>query len=198
MASQFAISESANKGRHQTVLAHLNDRAGRFDLISEKLNEVFQRQIRSADINEAGFQAIRSSLIASYSSISEEHKTTRAILSQCQGQSQQRLQDRVTFDTVERTLDSPPIRPGAVEPKTTKTTVYWSHHLYRTPIGLLQIRLNQTRRNRKSKRSIQQVCEESKIAVAFVPPQWLSKVAINYGMKISYGFINNQWRWVPL
>ena len=191
VSSQHAVTESANQERHLTVLTHLDDHSKRDDLNSKKLDKVFQRQVRSIDINEAGFQAVHSSLVAASSSSSEDHKATHALLSQCQGQLQQVLRNHVTFEPVGNTvrLSTPRARDSNT------ITVFWKYSSYRMPIGSLVIALSKSRRGKGSARSTPQVYTKSSIAIQFVPPRWLSRVAINYSMKLSFDSISDQWRW---
>ena len=194
VSSQHIVAESANQERHLTVLSHLDDHSKRDDLISKKLDKVFQRQTRSIDMNEAGFQAIHSSLVATSLSSSEDHKTTHAMLSQYQGQLQQVLRNHVTFGRVGNSVHLS--TPRARDSNTiAETVVFWKYFSYRMPIGLLEIRMNKSRNSKSSGRSTPQVCTESDIAVQFVPPRWLSRVAIKYSMKMSYDLISDQWRW---
>ena len=195
VSSQLTGTESANDVRHQTVLAHLDGHAKYDELNTEKMDEVLQQQGRSIDMNEAGFQAIQSSLIAASSSNSKDHNTTHAMLSQCQGHLQQILRNHITFGTVEHSVHLPSTRPKALDSATSETTVFWNHRFHRLPIGSLQIRLIQTRQTRDSRRSTPQVRTKSKIAVEFAPPRWLSRVAIRYSMKLNCDLIGSQWRW---
>ena len=116
------------------------------------------------------------------------------MLNQCQGQLQQVLRNHVTFGTVGNTvrLSTPRARSSNT---ITETTVFWKYFSYRMPIGLLTIRLNESRQSKSSARSTSQVCTKSDIAITFVPPRWLSGVAINYSMKLNYDLISHQWRW---
>ena len=198
VSSQLTGTESANEVRHQTLLTHLNDRAQSDNLNAERMEDIYQEQMRSIDIKEVGFQAIQSSLMTASSSSSEEHKKTHDMLSQlsqCQGQMQQILRNYVTFETVTHGKHSPSIRPRALRPTITETTVFWKSYSHRFPIGMLRIRMYQTRKIRDSGRAVPQVRTKSEYAVEFVPPQWLSNVVINYSMKLSWDLIDSQWRW---
>ena len=193
-SSQHTVAESANEARHQTVLAHLDNYAERHNISNEKMEEVSQQQLRSIDVNEAGFQAVHSGLISAASSNLEEHKTTHAMLSQCQGQIQQMLRNHLTFGTVGNGVRWSNPRAGASNP-ITETTVFWGRYTYRMPIGMLNMRLNQTRQIRNSRCSAPQSCTESGVVVEFVPPPWLSRVVINYSMKLSCESIKHHLRW---
>lgn len=195
VSSQLTGSESTNGVRHQALLAHLNDRAKSDNLSAEKIDEVFQQHVKSIDINKAGFQAIQSGLMAASSSNSEEHKTTHALLGQFQGQIQQILRSHITFGAAEHSIRSPSNRPRALGPTTTKTVVFWNYYSHRLPIGMLRIRLNQTRKTKNSRRSNAQAGSESEIAVEFVPPRWLSNVLIKYSMNLSWDMNDSQWYW---
>ena len=145
-------------------------------------------------MNEAGFQAVHSSLVAASSSSSEDHKTTHAILNQCQGQLQQVLRNYVSFGTNGNSVHLPTPRTRGSN-TITETFIFWKYSSYRMPIGRLEIRLKESRQKKTSGRSTTQVCTESAIAIEFVPPQWLSRVAINYSMMLSCDLISDQWRW---
>ena len=194
VSSQHTVTESANQERHLTVLAHLDDHSKRDDLNSKKLDKVFQRQVRSLDLSEAGFQAVHSSLVAASSSSSEDHKATHAMLNEFQGQLQKVLRNHVTFGPVGNTVRLSTLRARALN-TITEATVFWKYSSYRMPIGLLKISLSENRQSRSSGRSTLQVCTESVIAIQFVPPRWLSVVALNYSLKLSYDLIGDQWRW---
>ena len=147
------------------------------------------------DMNEAGFQAIHSSLITASSSSSEEHKTIHTMLSQCQGQLQQIIRGRITFGTVGHNALSPSTHPKPSESIASQSTVFWKYYAHRLPIGILRIHLKQSQQTSYSRRSAPQVSTESEIAVEFVPPSWLSTVMINYSMKLNCDLVNSQWRW---
>lgn len=158
------------------------------------MDEGFERQVRSMDMSEAGFQAVHSSLVAASSSSKEDHKKTHALLSQFQGQLQQMVRKHVAFGTIGDgvRLSKPPVRSSN---PMTETTVFWKHSFYWMPIGILKITRKTCQRGRNSSRSASHVSTESDIAVEFVPPRWLSSVLINYSMKRNYDLISDQWRW---
>ena len=147
------------------------------------------------DINEAGLQAIHSGLVNATSTSLEEHKTTHAMLRQCQSQMQTLVRNRVTFGTVEQSLRSASTHTRASGPTTLKTFVFWSYFHYRMPIGMLEIHMKKSREKKMSRHSAPRVCTVSEIAVEFVPPPWLSRVAINYSMKLTCDLISSQWHW---
>lgn len=193
VSSQHSFTESANEAKHQAVLAHLDDHAKRDDVVSEKIDEIFERHVRSMDMNEAGFQAVHSSLVAASSSSKEDHKKTHAMLSRFQSQLQQMVRKHVAFGTIGDgvRLSKPPVRSSN---PMTETTVFWKHSFYCMPIGILKITRETCQRSRDSSRSASHVSTESDIAVEFVPPRWLSSVLINYSMKLSYNLVSRQLR----
>lgn len=195
VTSQLTGTESASGVRHQTVVAHLTDLARSDSHNTEKLDEVSRQQVRSIDIIEQGFQAVQSSLITSSSSDSEEHRTTHAMLSQCQSHMQQLLRKHLTFGVAEDSVHLPSTCPKALNPNTTETAVFWKYRSLCLPVGTLRIHLNQTRKIINSRRSAPQVYDKSKISVEFVPPPWLSSFVINYSMELSRNLINSHWRW---
>lgn len=116
------------------------------------------------------------------------------MLSHCHGQLQQVLRSNVTFGMVESGV--PFSRPRARASDTnTGITVYWKYYSYRMPIGILRIRLRKSQQSQTSSRSTRQIGTESEIAFGFVPPRWLSRVAIAYSMKLDYDLISDQWHW---
>ena len=145
-------------------------------------------------MNEAGFQAVHSNLFATSSSSSEDHKTTHAMLNQCRGQLQQVLRSYISFEKNGNSVHLP-TRCTRGSNTITETTVFWNYSSYRMPIGLLEIRLKESRQKKSSGRLTTQVCTESAIAIEFVPPQWLSRVAIKYSMNLNHDLIRDQWRW---
>ena len=193
--SQNSSTESANEEKHHSILAHLSDHTQSDISNDAKIGEVFQQQVRSININEAGFQAVHSSMFAASSSNSEEHKKTHAILSQCQGLIQEIIRNHITIESVDRSANSPPTRPNAVGDTTTTSMVFWKYRRLRLPIGMLDIKLSQTRQTKRSRRSDPQVSAKSKIKVVFVPPRWLSSVVITYSMKLRYDLTSSRWHW---
>ena len=147
------------------------------------------------DMNEAGLQAVHSGLINATSSNLREHETTRAMLSQCQSQFQTLIRNKVTFGTIERSAKLASTHAGASDPTISETSVFWSQSFYRMPIGTLTICVKKIRETKPSRRSAPRVCTGSEIEVTFVPPQWLSRVALDYSMKVTCNMISSQWRW---
>lgn len=193
VSSQHNFTESANEARHQTVLARFDDHAKRDDVISEKVDEVFEGQVRSMDMSEAGFQAVHSSLVAASSSSKEDHKKTHALLSQFHGEWQQVLRNHVSFGTIGDGVRTSTPATRASDP-IAENNVFWKSSFYRMPIGILKITRKTCQRSRDSSRSASHVSTESDVAVEFVPPRWLSSVLINYSMKLSYDLVSHQLR----
>ena len=194
VSSQQTLTESANEARHQTVLAHLDDHAKSDYVISEKMDESFERHVRSMDMNEAGFQAVHSSLVASSSSSKEDHKITHTMLSHFQGQWQQVLRNHVAFGTIGDGVCSPTPCARASNP-IPDTTVYWKYARYGMPFVMLNFGVDKRQESKNSSRSTSQVCTDSEIVLQFVPPRWLSRVVINYSMRLNYELISAQWHW---
>ena len=195
LTSQTTSIESANEERHHSILAYLDDHTRSGIVNNVKVGEVLQQQVRSSDINEAGFNAVRTSIFAASSSSSEEHKETHAMLRQCQGQLQQIIRDHIAFETNHQNVHSPPTRAKAVRGTHTTSTVFWKDRRLRLPIGMLDINLSQTRQTKRSRRLETQVCAKSRLEVIFVPPLWLSSVVIKYSMNLCCDLISSQWRW---
>ena len=148
VTAQISVSEAANEARHQTVLVHLDDAAERDTRSAEKLQRVFQQQVKSMDINEEAFEAVHSRLLTTASSNLEEHRTTHAMLTQCQGQLQRLLRNHLTFGMANRSVDSPSSCSTASSISMTMMPVFWSYSYHRLPIGTLQISLNQIRKTK--------------------------------------------------
>ena len=195
LSSQVTVSESASAARHQAILAHLDDQTERNNLVTGQIDEVSQLQVRTMDMNEAGLEAVHSGLINAASSNLEEHKTTHAILRQCQSQLQTFIRNNVTFGTVERSVRSVSTHTGASDPTISETSVFWSYSHHRLLIGMLTICVKKIREKKTFRHSAPRVCTGSEIAVEFVPPPWLSRVAINYSMKVTRDLISSQWYW---
>ena len=195
LRSQNASTESANEEKHHSILAHLDDHTKIGILNNVKIGEVCQQQVKSSSINEAGFEAVHSSMLAASSANSEEHKTTHAMLSHYQGLIQGIIRNHITFETIDRGVHSPSTRPKAVGGTHTTSTVYWKYRELRLPIGLLNVTLSQTRQTKRSRLLEPQDCAESGLEVIFVPPRWLSSVVLKYSMNLYCDLISNQWRW---
>ena len=161
------------------------------------MDKIFQQQIRSMDLNEAGFQAVQIGLNTTASSSLSEHRNTHAMITQCQGQLQQIIRNQVTFGTVDQSAP-PHCLTASGKPSATKTSVFWKCSSYHMPIGNLTISWQKSRlkqRSRRSRGSTPQVREASAIKVQFVPPLWLSRAVINYSVKMSCDLVSDQWRW---
>ena len=187
MSSQLNIASSTNEARYEAVLARLKDQVHNGHLNTEKMDDVIQQQATSRVLNEAGLRAIHSSLITTSSSNLDEHKTTRAILSQYHGFR--------CSGTAGHSGHPVSTHYGTSNSSATDMIVFWSHFYDRIPIGRLRVTLIQNRQIRNSGRSTQRVCTKTKFAIQFAPPRWLSKVVINYSMKLSCDSISSQWRW---
>ena len=195
LTSQITSTEPANEERYHSILAHLNDHTKSGIVNNVKVGEVLQQQVRSSDINEAGFKAVHTSIFAASTSSSEEHKETHAMLRQCQGQLQQIIRDHIAFETNYQNVHSPPSRPEALRGTHTTSTVFWRDYRLRLPIGMLDINLSQTRQIRSSKHLETRLCAKSGLEVVFVPPRWLSSVVIKYSMNLCCDLISSEWRW---
>ena len=194
VSSQNTVAESANEVRHQTVLARLDHHTERDDLNSEKMAEVFQHQVKSMDKNESGFQDVHTGQMTASSSNLECHNTTHALLGQCGGWLQQIIRNHVMFGSPEDSVPTSVPRAKASSKAIVETAVFWKYSVYRMPIGVLKIHLRKTWQSRKPSRSTSQVCTGSDIALEFVPPWWLSRMAIRYSMKLSSDLLSNQLR----
>ena len=146
------------------------------------------------DMNEAGFQAVHSGLMAASSSNLECHDTTHALLGQFGGWLQHIIRNRVTFGSPGDSVPTSVPRAKASSKAIVETAVFWKYSVYCMPIGMLTIRLLKTWQSRDPSCSTSQVCTGSDIALEFVPPWWLSRMAIRYSMKLSSDLLSKQLR----
>ena len=194
VSSQLTSAELSCEKRHQVILGRLNNQVHNSDFSLQKLDEVSQQQVRAVDIAEAGFQAVHSGLVNSLTSNQEGHNATHALLSQVGGHLQQILRDRVTFGSVrERAFSSFDCgRISNSSATTMEAPVFWkkrySHYL---PIGALQLDVSPRQESTSSKNSAPEDGMESKITATFVPPRWLSSLAIKYAIVVNYNSMGN-------
>ena len=180
---------STLEARKLEALSRLDDLTQNGNLNSQKLDEVFQQQARVIDISEAseaGLQAVHSGLMR------EGHQVTQAMLSQYGTQL-----DQITriLGTGGHSVYSTSKVHKVSQSTTTETSIFWRSFSHSLPIGNLNIKLSQARQSMRSKRSASQDHTKSKIEVTFVPPWWLSSLAVQYVMKLDHNLIGNQWRW---
>ena len=102
----------------------MRDHAESDSVNTTKMDEVFQQQIKSININEASLEAIQSNLMTASSSNSEEHKTTHALLIQCQSQLQHILRKHITIGSLTHSGRSPSTRPNASDHIATKNSIF--------------------------------------------------------------------------
>ena len=159
-------------------------------MIRQNVDEMRCEQMRAIEINEEGFQAVQSALVAAVSSNREAHESTHAMLRQ-QETLMQRLGNKLASEY-------------------SKDCLRWSHHrsngwgsttfyrgtLYHSlPVGRLRISIKQTRQREGSEKPASPAGKELSISVTFVPPKWLTCLAVDYRMKLNYDSLEDQWHW---
>ena len=168
---------------HRDLQSRMDEHAQRDDIVRQNLDETRREQTRSIEINEAGFQAVKFALVAG-------HESTHAMLSQMQ-----RLGNHLAFRASKNSVRSPRMPSDEWGSLTPMTTVYWKTLYHNLPIGKLRISIDQTRHCKGSTDSSSLESTESSISVTFVPPKWLTCLAVDYKMKLSHNFIGDQWHW---
>ena len=150
--------------------------------------------MKTIEMTELGFQAVQSALVTAVSSNREGHESTHAMLRR-QETLMQRLGNHLAFGNSSNCVRSSRTRSDTRGPTTPKTTFYWKTRYHSLPIGILRISVNQTRRCRGSEESASPESTESNIEVTFVPPKWLTCIAVDYRMNLGYDSIGDRWHW---
>ena len=171
--------------------SRMDDNAEREDIFRQNVDEM---QMRAIEINEEGFQAVQSALVTAVSSNREGHESTQAMLRQ-QESLMQRLGNKFASEYNNNCIRLPRTRSNSQSSTTSMTTVYWKTLYHSLPIGKLRISIDQTRRCRGSEESASPESTESNIEVTFVPPKWLTCLAVDYRMNLGYDSIGDQWHW---
>ncbi len=172
----------------------MDDHAQRDSLIRQNVEETRREQVRAIEINETGFQAVQSALVTAASSNREGHESTHARLRQ-QEDLLQRLGNQLAFGNSKNCVRSPRSHYDNWGSTTPKTTSYWKTLYHGLPIGKLRISIEQTRHYKGSEDSTSPESTESNIAVTFVPPTWLTCLAVDYRLEIGYNSMRDQWHW---
>ena len=164
-------------------------------LASDEMRRDFRGgQVRAIEITESGFQAVQSALVKEASLNRERHESTHARLRQHETL-MQRLGKQLAFGDSKNCVRSSSSRSDEWGSTTRKTTFYSKIHYHSLPIGKLHISIDHTRQCEDSENSSSPESTESSISVTFVPPKWLTCLAVNYRMKLDYNSIGDQWRW---
>lgn len=195
ISSQLDNTEATSAARDSRVLISLGDVARNCEYNIERTDNIRQQQDRAIDLNEVGHQAVLSSVIAAASSNLEAHKTTQNMVRQYQGETKQLLKSHTTFGKGVKGPTSPFARKRASNSVTMGTSVYWHWGSSRLPIGTLLITFHQSRQTTTSRHFSSGIFPSSGFTANFVPPQWLSSLAIAYSIRLYYEMTSSQWRW---
>ena len=179
---------------HRDLQSRMADHAEREDIVRQNVDEMRCKQMRAIEINEEGFQAVQSALVTAVLSNRAEHESTHAMLRQ-QETLMQRLGNKLASGYSNNCVRLPRTRSNSQSSTTSMTTVYWKTLYHSLPIGKLRISIDQTRRCRGSEESASPESTESNIEVTFVPPKWLTCLAVDYRMNLGYDSIGDRWHW---
>lgn len=179
-SSDLKSAKSASDEMHRDLQSHMDD--------------MRCKQTRAIEIDEEGFQAVQSALITAVSSNREGHESTHAMLRR-QEILMQRLGNHLAFGDSRNCVRSSHSRFDAWGSTTQKTTFYRKTLYHSLPIGRLRISIDQTQQCEDSENSSPPESTESNIKVTFVPPKWLTYLAVDYRMKLNYNSIGDQWHW---
>lgn len=195
ISSQLDNTEASNAARDTSILLSLGDVARNCESSIEKIDHDLQQQDRAIDLNEVGHEAILSSIITASSSNLEAHKTTRDIVRQYRGETEQLFRSHITFGKV---LKRPTSRFTCNQGSnfvTMGTSVLWHWGSSRLPLGTLEITFYQSRQTTCSRHFSSGISTPSGFTAKFLPPQWFSNLAIAYSIRVSYEMTSSQWRW---
>lgn len=191
VSSDLMSVKSASDEMHRDLRSRMGDHAERQDIVR---HEMRCEQMRAIDINEEGFQAVQSALATAVSSNREGHESTQAMLRR-QETLMQRLGNHIVFGNGKQCIRASRTRSVTWGSITPKTTFYVKSRYHSLPIGKLRISIGQTRRCRVSEESASPESTEPNIEVTFVPPKWLTCLAVDYRMNFGYDSIGDQWHW---
>ena len=194
VSSDLKNFRSASDGMHRALQSHMDDQAQRDDVVRQNVDEIQGTQTRAIEITEAGFQAVQSALVTAASFSREGHESTHAMLREHKNL-MQRLGNHLTFGASKNCARVPRSGPDKWGSTASMTTVYWKTLYHSLPIGYLRISLDHSRNCKGSEDSTSPESAESNIEVTFVPPKWLTCLAVDYRMKILYNSIGDEWHW---
>ena len=172
----------------------MDDHSQRGDIVSQNVDDIRCKQMRAIEVNEAGFQAVQSALVTAASFNQEGHESTQAMLRR-QEILMQRLGNHIAFRVSKNCVRAPRSGSDGWLSTTPMITVYRKTLYHSLPIGKLRISTKQARHCRGSEDSASPESTQSIIEVTFVPPKWLTCLAVDYRMKLGYNSIGDQWHW---
>ena len=194
ISSDLKSAKLASDEMHRDLQSRIEDHAQKDDIVRQNVDETRREQMRSIEINEAGFQAVQSALVTAASFNREGHESTHAMLRQ-QETLMQQLGNYLAFGGSKNCVRSPRSRSDKMGLNTSRTTSYRKMFHHGLSIGTLRISINHTRDGKDSEDSASPESTESNIAVTFAPPKWLTCLAVEYRMKLGYNSIGDQWHW---
>ena len=194
ISSDLKSTKSASDRMLRDLQSRIDDNVERNDLVHQTVDEVRGEQVRTIEMTNLGFQAVRSALVTAVSSNREEHHSTHTMLRR-QEILMQRLGNHLAFGNSKICVRSSRTRSDIWGPITPKSTFYWKTRYHSLPLGILRISICQARKYKGAENSASPDSTESNIEVTFVPPKWLTCLAIDYRMKLSYNSIEDQWHW---
>lgn len=194
VSSDLKSAKLASDEMHRDLHSRTDDYAQRVDFLHQTVDETRGGQVRAIEITESGFQAVQSALVIEASLNRERHESTHARLGQ-QESLMQRLGNRLLLGDSKNCVRSSRSRSDDWGSTTRKTTFYSKIYYHSIPIGKLRISTNHTRDCKGSENSNSPNSSETNIEATFVPPKWLTCLAVDYRMKLGYNSIEDQWHW---
>ena len=194
VSSDLRSARLASDEMHHALQSRMDDHAQRDGIVLQKVDETRHGQTRAIQINEAGFQAVQSALVTAASFNQEGHESTLTMLRQ-QETLMQRLGNQLAFRDSNNCVRLSRSRSEEWGSTARKTAFYSKTYYHSLPIGKLRICIDQTCYCRGSEESASPESTESIIEVTFVPPKWLTCLAVDYRMKLNYNSVGDQWHW---
>ena len=194
VSSDLQTAKSASEEMHCALQSRMDEHVQRSDIVRQSVDEIRCKQMKAIEVNEAGFQAVQSALVTVASFNREAHESTHAMLRQ-QETLMQRLRNHLTFGASKNCARVPRGSPDKWGSTAPMTTIYWKTFYHSLPIGYLRISLGHRQESKGSENSPTPESTESSISVTFMPPKWLTCLAVDYRMKLVYNTIGDQWHW---
>ena len=182
LSSQITKAETNSEMRSRAVLTHLNDQAKNDTVLSHRLNGLFQSQDDSTRVIQAGIQAAQLSN-------RKEQEITRTMLGQYHDHLQSIFGRRANYALIGRKASS------SSRGRRSETKFFFRYLSLSLPIGNLEIAYEQNQEKSCSLESIPQRHTMYEVNVTFMPPLWLSRLALKYALKIEHDDISNEWDW---
>ena len=194
ISSDLKNAKSASDRMLRDLQSRIDDDVETNHLVRQTVDEVRGKQLRTIEMTELGFQAVQSALVTAVSSNQEEHHLTHTMLRR-QETLMQRLGNHLAFGNSKSCVRPSRTRSDTWGPITPNATFYWKTRYHSLPLGILRISICRARNYRGADNSAFLENTESDIEVTFIPPKWLTCLALDYRMKLSYNSIEDQWHW---